>query len=261
MIPRAQKRQSPLHFRRIEVKYRMPNRIIPSFIERISPYTEIDPFLSQEDRGRTSYPVLSLYFDSIDLQCLHEKEAGLLSRRKLRLRTYRDTFSETAPCFLEIKRRLDSIIAKDRLKLSVGHLNSQVHMSGLLDHLLERVEASAEVTTEANLMRGWFSLQPTSLVRYKRIPFIGKQDRRFRITIDTALEGAWNPTHLIGFDDFRTCLHDESIVELKFHHAIPGWLHDIVKEFELSRVASSKYALVTEAFHPSTLAPHATCCA
>ncbi|KKW37218.1 MAG: hypothetical protein UY85_C0059G0007 [Candidatus Peribacteria bacterium GW2011_GWB1_54_5] len=51
---------SPLHFRRIEVKFLIPDRIIPAFVDRIAPYTQPDPFLVEEGRGRTEYPVSSL---------------------------------------------------------------------------------------------------------------------------------------------------------------------------------------------------------
>ncbi|MBT7928595.1 VTC domain-containing protein, partial [Candidatus Peregrinibacteria bacterium] len=119
----ASRRRAPLHFRRIELKYLIPDRIIPMFIDRIKPYTQPDPFLIEEGRGRLEYPVSSLYFDSIDLHALHEKESGLLSRRKVRLRTYEESFSETSSAFLEIKRRHDFIVSKDRLSLSMDKID------------------------------------------------------------------------------------------------------------------------------------------
>ena len=113
----------PLHFRRIELKYFLPDRFLTHFVERISPYTEVDPYLVREGLGRVSYPVTSLYFDSYDLQAFHEKEDGLFYRRKIRLRAYEDEFAEASPAFLEIKRRLDSVVIKDRLSLPAGSLS------------------------------------------------------------------------------------------------------------------------------------------
>ena len=54
-----------LHFRRAELKYVVPDRLIPSLIDRISLYTQPDPYLVQEGKSRSSYPVTSLYFDSL----------------------------------------------------------------------------------------------------------------------------------------------------------------------------------------------------
>jgi hypothetical protein len=245
-LAKEDRRTSPLHFRRIEVKFLIPDRLIPSFIDRIAPYTQSDPFLVEEGKGRTKYPVTSLYFDSVDLHSLYEKEAGLLSRRKVRLRTYEEEFSEESYSFIEIKRRHDFVVSKDRLSLSVGQLHSSLPMAGLMDHLLERVEASEEVTNEANVLQGWYNLQPTVLVSYIRQPFVGMQDRRFRITVDSNLKGIWKPRTLIGSKMYTSCHPGRSVVEIKSNHALPAWFHDIIMDFELTRTAHSKYALCVE---------------
>ncbi|MBU0458310.1 polyphosphate polymerase domain-containing protein [Patescibacteria group bacterium] len=251
MITKKTKQASPLHFRRIELKYLVPDRLIPVFIDHLAPYVQPDSYLLEEGMGRTSYPVTSLYFDSIDLNSLQEKEAGLLSRRKLRLRTYGEYFTERSPAFLEIKRRHDFVVSKDRLSLSVGHLKEGLPMSALIDHVLGRVEASEEVYTEANLLRRWYNLVPTALVNYQRIPFVGMQDRRFRITIDHHLKGAWKIPSLLGPQFIRSVHEGISVLELKCNHAIPAWFHDCVKDLQMDRVAHSKYAMVVEGLRPA----------
>lgn len=241
--------QAPLHFRRLETKYLVPERLVGRFLDRIAPYVEGDPYLKAEGKGRTHYPVLSLYFDSLDLQSLREKDAGLLSRRKLRLRTYEEGFSEKKPCFLEIKRRHDFIVSKDRLSLSVGHLNGIGQMSHLLGNLLGKVEASEAVTAEAQVLRGWYNLQPTALVRYSRMPFVARHDRKFRVTVDLRLEGAWRPMSLWE-SHLHACMPRFAIIELKCNHAVPAWFHEAIQDCNLTRVAHSKYALVVRSLHP-----------
>ncbi|PIP65749.1 hypothetical protein COU77_04330 [Candidatus Peregrinibacteria bacterium CG10_big_fil_rev_8_21_14_0_10_49_16] len=245
-----QQRQSPLHFRRIELKYILPTRYVHQFIERVWPYVQVDPYLLSEGKGHTRYPVLSLYFDSADYHSLREKDAGVLSRRKLRLRTYASEFSEDVSSFLEIKRRHDFVVSKDRLSLSVGHLSQKHPMPHLLGHILKRVEAKEEVTAEAELLRGWYNLQPTALVRYERMPFVGKHDRKFRITLDCELQGVWYPPHLFGAQAFRSCVSRYCVLELKCNHAIPAWFHEVIQEMQLVRTAYSKYAMVVSALQP-----------
>ncbi len=234
--------QTPLHFRRMEVKYLLPDRLAPSFLDRIAPYTEVDPFLVASGQGQTQYPVTSLYFDSIDLHALAEKDAGLLSRRKLRLRTYGEEFSERASCFLEIKRRHDFVVSKDRLALSVGRV-SHAPTEDLLSHLLHRIEADARVTAEANILHRRYNLQPTALVRYLRIPFVARHDRRFRITVDRDLAGFWRPARFLGPVPLHRCLIGYSVIELKWNHAVPSWFHAAIQDFNLVRTAFSKYAV------------------
>ncbi|MBI3331448.1 VTC domain-containing protein [Candidatus Peregrinibacteria bacterium] len=237
----------------MELKYILPARYIGRFIDRIAPYTQLDPFLVQEGKGRTLYPVTSLYFDSMDLQSLREKDAGLLSRRKLRLRTYEEQFTESSVGFLEIKRRHDFIVSKDRLSLSVGHLNGIDPMGHLLGHLLSRVEASEEVAAEAQMLRSWYNLQPTALVMYERIPFVGKHDRKFRITVDHGLAGMWKPSKLIGDLPTRSCMSGYCVIELKCNHSIPAWFHDVIQDFNMSRTAYSKYAMIVASLEPFSL--------
>jgi hypothetical protein len=74
MILTSTHQKSPLHFRRIEIKYLLPDKYVPFFIRKILPYTQPDPFLVEEGKGRLSYPVSSLYFDSMDLHCVYEKD-------------------------------------------------------------------------------------------------------------------------------------------------------------------------------------------
>ncbi len=246
---RHRKQKPPLHFRRIEIKYLLPDREIPRLIHRLSPYTDIDPYLREEGLGRTTYFVTSLYFDSVDQHALFEKAAGILSRRKVRLRTYHDTFSMASPFFLEIKRRHDFIISKDRLSLAQGCMHGRTPMPHLLKHMLSHVEGKEAVAQEVQLLHAWYNLQPTTLVRYRRIPFVGKEDERFRITIDHDLGGCWRPMSL-EHPSIRKCLHGRSVLELKFNHTVPRWFHNVIQDFSLERVSNSKYAIVTKNLGP-----------
>jgi hypothetical protein len=231
----------------MELKFLIPDRIIPSIIERIAPYTQSDPYLLEEGKGRSSYPVNSLYFDSLDFQALCEKEAGILSRRKVRLRTYEDYFSKDSKPFLEIKRRHDFIVSKDRISLPSGVLSKVSSSDFLLGELLDRAEES-EVLNEARLLNSWYGLQPTTFVSYERTPFVGLQDLRFRITFDSNLAGSWRPSSFLGEQQLHACHPGQSVLELKCNHSIPAWFHDIVQEFQFNRVSHSKYALVTREF-------------
>ena len=128
-------------------------------------------------------------------------------------------------------------------------------MEHLLDHILKRVEASEEVTAEAEIMRSWYNLQPTAFVAYKRAPFTGRHDRRFRVTVDRELKGMWKPPRLMGSLPLRPCMEGYSIVELKCNHSAPAWFHDIVQDMNLQHTASSKYAITVLGLSPAFLSP------
>ena len=260
-LERRSKARPPLHFQRIELKYFLPERLLPHFIERLSPYTNVDPYLVREGRGRTSYPVTSLYFDSWDVQAWDEKENGQHFRRKIRLRTYEEEFATNDSSFLEIKRRLDSVVMKDRLSLPKGTITPDVAMSGLIRHILSRVEKPDRTFQEAQMMRGWLNLQPTALVRYQRLALVGKEDPNTRVTVDRHLQGTWKPAHLLGTVPMRTIdallatgisgvSGRYGLLELKCNNVVPGWFHRVVQDLELMRTAYSKYYLVVMALRP-----------
>ena len=263
--PAAERRstpRAPLHFQRIELKYFIPYRHIDHFVERISRRTDVDPYLVREGRGRTRYPVTSLYFDSFDLMAWDEKENGQHYRRKIRLRTYEEEFSEDSPVFMEIKRRLDAVVLKDRIRLPAGVLKSDMSPRLLLPYLLAQAERQDATALEAHMMLGWLNLQPTAIVKYQRMALVAKEDPNMRITVDQHIQGVWRPPHILGTVPMRhvdninaTGLNGiggkYALLELKSNGGIPGWLHEAIRDMELNRTAYSKYYLVVMALRPS----------
>ena len=256
--------RAPLHFQRIELKYFLPYRYLDHFVERVSRRTDVDPYLVKEGLGRTRYPVTSLYFDSYDLAAWREKEDGQFYRRKIRLRTYTEEFSQDAPCFLEIKRRLDAVVLKDRIGLPAGVLTPDTPVNRLLPYLLANAEDLDVTAHEAEMMRGWFNLQPTAIVRYQRTALVAKEDPNTRITVDHNLQGVFRPANILGTVPLRgidninaTGMNSLSgkyaLLEIKSNNVIPAWLHEVIEDMELARTAYSKYYLVVLALRPGVV--------
>lgn len=256
--------RAPLHFQRIELKYFIPYRQIDHFVERISRRTDVDPYLVKEGLGRTRYPVTSLYFDSWDLQAWDEKDGGQFFRRKIRLRTYEEEFSRLAPCFLEIKRRLDAVVLKDRIRVPEGALEPDMPPARLLRHLLDMAQTNNATTSEAQMMLSWLNLQPSAIVKYQRMALVAKEDPQIRITVDHHIQGVFRPPTIMG--DVPMRLVDNinatgmnaisgkyALLEIKSNNVIPGWLHQAIQDMELNRTAYSKYYLVVLALRPSLL--------
>jgi hypothetical protein len=274
VVAERRRLRAPLHFRRVELKYIVPERQVTELVDRISPYLEWDPFLVQQ--GRKSYSVSSLYFDSFNLESLFEKEAGWLSRRRIRLRTYDESFTVGTSAFLEIKRRHDFLVSKDRFPVTLDDDVLDTRAPGMLRRLMaaarERQHPAAE---EAMVMEAWFNLRPTALVCYDRIAFVSPADRDLRLTIDRRLKGSWLPQRLDGPITFHGCgIHptlgrlmsygahqsrgpnplrssEYVIVELKFAHGIPAWMHQILMNMNMARSAYSKYAFVVRDLRPN----------
>src|SRR3989344_14084 len=111
--------QLKLHFRRFELKYPLSldqyRLIRPLVARRLSP----DPFVGSAGY----YQVNSLYFDTPNLNAYHQSRAGLKNRIKYRLRTYSTAIPAPPYAFLEIKRKHDATVLKDRDLLSLAQVD------------------------------------------------------------------------------------------------------------------------------------------
>ena len=109
--------KTKLHFQRFEFKYQMPLDFVEGIIPELLKYMDFDPFAQKfPDHG---YTVASLYFDSVGLDCYYQKLAGVRTRKKLRIRFYPENgLTPETKVFLEIKRKYDAVVVKDRLALN-----------------------------------------------------------------------------------------------------------------------------------------------
>ena len=96
---------------RSELKYYISKNEYISLINRLKHVLPPDKH-SVPGRG---YYIRSLYFDSYDDKCLHEKQSGFMYRQKYRLRIY-DTNAETVK--FEIKNKWNNQIFKESANIS-----------------------------------------------------------------------------------------------------------------------------------------------
>jgi len=226
-----------LQFRRFEFKYRLPIFLVKHIMSDLFDYMEWDPFV--KDNPDKSYCVSSLYLDSAGLGCYHEKLAGIKKRKKLRFRFYADVFEPDTKIFVEIKRKNDMTVLKDRLV--IDYQNCVNFLSGK-----ESISDSKMSVQEKDVLREFLwtkkhnCLTPKIMVVYKRQPLIGRLDCRFRITFDSCLQ-AYPADRLCFSERRKDILSKDVIMELKYNNTIPGWFHCIVQKYQLNREPFSKY--------------------
>jgi len=238
MLTEPQCKRPEFHFRRVEVKYLIPKRLQPVIMKAIAPNVIRDPILTGQ---QYFYDVSSLYYDSADLHAYHEKCSGLLSRCKVRLRTYSPYFRRNFPIYLEVKRRWDIAISKDRFLCPESIADSSSFALSDITRVLHT--SDTELSDEVQLLSHWFNLQPTAFVHYQRYPFIGMYDSRLRLTFDSSIKSIWKPSCVTAPMTIQPCLEQCCVLELKSNHPIPYWFSRIVHSFGLERLSVSKYAL------------------
>lgn len=236
-------------FERREYKYAVPIETLDALRERFLKQMDHDPFC--RDRSNGNYCVRSIYFDSPRLLFYHEKIDGLKIRKKLRVRVYNDLEQDTI-AFLEIKRKIDNIVFKERARLPL--YESVNLLNGVQPKLHNKTLIFSEAATLEKFLylRGRLNLQPKVLVTYEREALIGIDDPYIRVTFDMNIRSHPAPLieHIFHDEDLIPLNDRFFILEVKFYGRMPVWIRNIVRDFRLHLQAFSKYCEGIDACYP-----------
>ncbi|MFH1890147.1 MAG: polyphosphate polymerase domain-containing protein [Candidatus Kuenenbacteria bacterium] len=225
-----------LHFQRFEFKYYLPKNKADKLIPALLNHMNWDPYIKNSPKDH--YEVNSLYFDSPDYGCFFDKEAGLADRKKLRYRFYNDLEIDN-PVFLEIKRKKDALVIKDRISL---HQDSCNYLK--LNDILKKIKKENKNNYFVNEVI-WFknrnSLKPKLFVCYKRKAFVGKLDPKLRITFDYDIKTQLSNDLKLNNKKWHRVYPQGAVIEVKYNNILPSWFHKIIQRYQLNRIAYSKY--------------------
>ncbi len=232
--PPTPDRQRPWRY---EFKYLVPHMARRPLVADISPY--VRPDANGDQQG--CYTVRSIYLDSIDWRCFHEKAAGVPRRHKLRIRTYLGSPGHE-PVKFEIKHHVFSRVSKDTATVDRATYES------LLPALRQRRIAPAPVTQSSAALRWFFcqahlqNLAPKIIVQFRRQAFAARHGSDVRVTLDDELKSG-RARHL--FDELPPSLPllppGVSVFEIKVKRALPTWLRRAIESYHLRLQSVSKY--------------------
>lgn len=230
---------------RLEYKYLVPIVDLSAVRQALAPFVEADKYAQEAG----NYTVRSIYFDTSNLGYYYQKEAGLQYRKKLRLRGY-NTQRADSLVFLEIKRKRDMSITKDRSPLYYRCIR-ELFASGDIESYILTTPDFPQAAEEArrffyHLYR--YRLHPIVLVVYEREALSLKFDSSLRLTLDKYLRSRLYPTAEELFDEqgLLPSLSGYFVLEIKFAERFPSFLLNILENFRLERMAISKYNICLE---------------
>lgn len=182
-----------------------------------------------------SYMIRSLYFDDYFHSSYNEKDAGVLARKKYRIRIYNLDDS-----YISFERKLknDQYISKQTAKLTREET----------DRILSGDYGFLEKSEDPFLQELYYEftaklLRPRVIVDYERTPLKMKEGT-VRVTFDEHVRGSSN------FDLFDPDLPtidvlpaDRTIVEVKFTEFLPNIIRDILPPKAAENSAISKFVL------------------
>jgi hypothetical protein len=252
--PRRQPRISTVaHTNRYELKYVIDEskaaavrRFLSAHL-RPSPHNDSGPF--------AGHPVISLYLDSPDLVFFRQAFTGHRNRIKVRIRFY-DSDSNR-PAFLEIKRRVNEVICKDRAMITREGVRRM--LVGLASNtawpdrsVLVRGKERGDVLEMFWNLCQRVHARGVMYVSYVREIWESPYDDELRVTFDrrlTATPYDGNPLLTVPAGGVPPAPdrppyylpRDGVVLELKFEHSAPGWMEHMVRTFDLHRTAVCKY--------------------
>lgn len=221
-----------LNVERYELKYFINHVENHSLVNRLKHALRADPH-SVPHRG---YSIRSLYFDSFDDECLHEKLAGIQFRKKYRLRSY-DPDAETVK--FEIKNKANNQIFKETA--SIGRESACEIIAGNYEEMLKY---NNPVLNKIYIAFKTRMFKPKVMVEYERDAFIFHHFN-LRITIDNNLRSNNTCFDLFSrdFHSLPVVLEGKDILEIKYNTVLPDFIRSMIQLDSSERSAISKYAL------------------
>ncbi|MDO5408033.1 MAG: polyphosphate polymerase domain-containing protein [Eubacteriales bacterium] len=223
-------RESGGHFRN-EWKYLINTAEKELLHLRLEPVLRLDPHATHG-----GYTIRSLYFDDYWNSAYEEKEAGVLMRKKYRIRIY--DFGDSS-IKLERKKKFGSYICKEDAPLTRGEVE-QI-LDGRYEFLLNSPHSLCRefyVECVCNMMR------PRVIVDYEREPWI-MDAGTVRITFDSDVRAAVG-----SFDLFDPTLPTlpvlepgKLVMEAKFTQMLPQLVRNLLPPSASEFTAVSKYVL------------------
>jgi hypothetical protein len=230
-----------IQLQRLELKYIVSEAVALEVRDFLSCHLELDEFGA--GRPRLSYPVHSLYLDSRNLTTYWNTINGNKNRYKLRMRFYED--APGAPVFVEIKRRMNEAILKQRGGIRREFV--EAFLAGQqadLDQIVSRDPKQISAVHGFHELMVRHSARPRAHVFYHREAWISTADNSLRVTLDRDVQCAPEfTTRFTGeMDDPVRVFGGKVVLELKFTTRFPNWLRELVRVFGLVQCSAAKYA-------------------
>lgn len=237
---------------RFELKYALPLARRAEVLSEAWDHVEPDPNgapissllpdgIGGDGPAPRGYRVCSLYLDTEDLRGYNQRLAEARIRNRVRVRTY-GVPGETAPVFLEAKRKLHRNVVKHRILTG----NTDQWATG--DAARPWRDAVRDHGDPRGFARRWLqSVEEEDMHAVCHVTYVRETwvHGRCRLTIDHDLRAKPfpDPRQLQAHAPTPLLPPEWVILELKFNGAEPGWMRNLVQRLRLISEPVSKFAL------------------
>lgn len=221
-------------------RYRHEWKYLIGWGEKAKMTSRMAPLLHRDPNTENGvYIIRSLYFDDYWDSALAEKEAGVLERKKYRIRIY--NYGDKV-IKLERKKKYGAYIFKESARLTREEFENI--LVGNYEFLLQN---SQPLCREFYIECRCRQLRPKTIVDYEREPWI-LDAGTVRITFDMNIRAAMGSFDI--FDSQLPCLGvvppSQLVLEVKYTQFLPQFVRDILPLDKSEFTAVSKYVLCRE---------------
>ena len=207
-------------FKRVEQKYLISKNQKDKLLNQIANYVEEDEYFKSE--------ISNIYFDNDNHELLIESLEKPNFKIKVRLRMY----NECRDVFLEIKDKVNGVVGKRRIKLTLDEFYDYFNNHKIKDN---------QIMKELDYYFKLFNLKPSIFVAYDRLSYKEKNNKNLRITIDANLRSRYYDLRLEdGSYGEKYFNNDMYIMEVKVLDSMPIWLVKSLSDLKIYPVSFSK---------------------
>jgi len=222
-------------FQRKEMKFLLTKAQMEALLPHLSQYMYPDDYC----KNGTDYCIYNIYFDTDDNYLIRTSLSKPNHKEKLRVRSYSSPATPEDIVFLELKKKTDGIVHKRRVAMTLREAQEFIE-SGKRPEISKYMQE--QVINELLFFLKQHAVHPVTYISYKRMAFFGKDDYSFRITFDSNITTRRTDLTLEKSSYGEQLLQPEQcLMEIKFSHAIPFWLAELLSEQKLYNTSFSKY--------------------
>jgi len=193
-----------------------------------------------ENSGDDGYFIRSLYFDDLYDSAYLDKQAGVLRRRKHRIRIYN---CSDAVIKFEIKDKFDSYISK--ISASITPEQCRRMIRGNFDFMIDSDKQALRagfIDARTRLLR------PAVVVDYNREAFV-MEEGNVRLTFDSKLRAGFCTDDLFDEDmpTVPAIAPDMLIMEVKYDDYLPAVVRKLLAPVNSKASSQSKYVMCRDA--------------
>ncbi len=222
-------RDDTKHVKRVERKFVLGYLQAEKLYLKLKQALPPDPYA-----GYAPYRIRSLYFDSLYDEDYRDKQAGVLNRKKIRLRIYDES---PTPIKLEVKKKSGE--SQEKISYSVERELAEALCRGNYRGLKESGDNNLE---ELYYLMTKEVYRPKGLVEYERKAF-AVPTNDIRITFDSRIKSADGVTDLFADRSvfIPAAVEDLVVLEVKFNGFLLSYIKNLLNMSELYESSYSKY--------------------